>query len=156
MIGLAPQYAQGSLDDRPIRVAAPLSILRSTGAKVLRTVPIKERTRPTLGSRKFTVAASPRRFFAIAHASASEPNTLLDIAQCCGFDGLEDRAVQTLVGRVAAVTTALVRRRYGSVPIMGRTQPTLGRGIAVGRAPSKTRRFLRILSGSFYVTSISS
>ncbi len=54
---------------------------------------------------------SRRRCFDIAHASAFEVEAVLDIAQCCGFDGLEDRAARVLAVRVAAMTTALVRRR---------------------------------------------
>ena len=54
---------------------------------------------------------SRRRFFDIAHGSAFEVEAVLDIARCCGFDGVEDRAARALAGRVAAITTALVRRR---------------------------------------------
>ncbi|MBP9084777.1 MAG: hypothetical protein KBG15_01615 [Kofleriaceae bacterium] len=58
-------------------------------------------------------AGSPsrRRFFDIAHASAFEVEAVLDIARCSGFDGVNDRAASALAGRVAAMTTALVRGR---------------------------------------------
>ena len=49
--------------------------------------------------------------FDIAHGSAWETNAVLDIARCCGFDAVEDRAARALAGRVAAMTTVLVRRR---------------------------------------------
>ncbi len=63
------------------------------------------------GSAYLAGSPSRRRFFDIAHASAFEVEAVLDIARCCGFDGLEDRAARALAGRVAAMTTALVRRR---------------------------------------------
>ncbi len=58
-------------------------------------------------------AGSPtrRRFFDIAHASAFEVEAVLDIARCCGFDAVDERAAQALAGRVAAMTTVLVRGR---------------------------------------------
>ena len=63
------------------------------------------------GSAYLAGSASRRRFFDIAHGSAWETNAVLDIARCCGFDGLEDRTARALAGRVAAMTTALVGRR---------------------------------------------
>jgi four helix bundle protein len=63
------------------------------------------------GSAYLAGSPSRRRFFDIAHASAFEVEAVLDIVRCCGFDGLEDRAAQALAGRVAAMTTALVRGR---------------------------------------------
>ena len=63
------------------------------------------------GSAYLAGSPSRRRFFDIAHASAWEIHAVLDIARCCGFDGVEDRAARALAGRVAAMTTALVRRR---------------------------------------------
>ncbi|MBP9088422.1 MAG: hypothetical protein KBG15_20035 [Kofleriaceae bacterium] len=54
---------------------------------------------------------SRRRFFNIAHGSAFEVEAVLDIARCCGFDGVADRAARALAGRLAAMTTVLVRRR---------------------------------------------
>ena len=63
------------------------------------------------GSAYLAGSASRRRFFDIAHGSAFEVEAVLDIARCCGFDTVEDRAARALAGRVAAMTTALVRRR---------------------------------------------
>ena len=63
------------------------------------------------GSAYLAGSPSRRRFFDIAHGSAFEVESVLDIARCCGFDGLEDRAARALAGRVAAMTTALVGRR---------------------------------------------
>ena len=63
------------------------------------------------GSAYLAGSRSRRRFFDIAHASAFEVEAVLDIARCCGFDAVEDRAARALAGRVAAMTTALVRRR---------------------------------------------
>ncbi|MBP9086092.1 MAG: hypothetical protein KBG15_08235 [Kofleriaceae bacterium] len=54
---------------------------------------------------------SRRRFFDIAHAAAFEVEAVLDSARCSGFDGVNDRAASALAGRVAAMTTALVRGR---------------------------------------------
>jgi four helix bundle protein len=63
------------------------------------------------GSAYLAGSPSRRRFFDIAHASAFEVEAVLDIARCCGFDGVEDRAARALAGRVAAMTTVLVRGR---------------------------------------------
>ena len=63
------------------------------------------------GSAYLAGSPSRRRFFDIAHGSAFEVEAVLDIARCCGFDGLDDRAARILAGRVAAMTTTLVRRR---------------------------------------------
>ena len=63
------------------------------------------------GSAYLAGSPSRRRFFDIAHASAFEVEAVLDIAQCCGFDAVGDRAARALAGRVAAMTTALVRRQ---------------------------------------------
>lgn len=63
------------------------------------------------GSAYLAGSPSRSRFFDIAHASAFEVESVLDIAQCCGFDGVDNRAARALAGRVAAMTTALVRRR---------------------------------------------
>jgi four helix bundle protein len=54
---------------------------------------------------------SRRRFFDITHASAFEVEAVLDIARSCGFDDRADRAASLLAGRVAAMTTVLVRRQ---------------------------------------------
>jgi four helix bundle protein len=58
-------------------------------------------------------AGSPsrRRFFDIAHASAFEVEAVLDIARSCGFDDNAARAASLLAGRVAAMTTVLIRHR---------------------------------------------
>ncbi len=40
-----------------------------------------------------------------------EVEAVFDIAQCCGCDVLADLAARALAGSVAAMTTALVRRR---------------------------------------------
>ena len=108
VIDLAPQRSLGSLHLGPIKAAAPPSASRSTYAKARRTLPIMERT-----SARWERDNSPsrRRFFDIAHGSAFEVEAVLDIARCCGFDGIDDRAARALAGRVAAMTTALVRRR---------------------------------------------
>ena len=63
------------------------------------------------GSAYLAGSPSRRRFFDIAHASAFEVEAVLDIARYCGFDGVDDRAARALAGRVAAMTTAVVRRR---------------------------------------------
>ncbi len=63
------------------------------------------------GSAYLAGSPSRRRFFDIAHGSAWEIHAVLDIARCCGFDSVEDRAARALADRVAAMTTALVRRR---------------------------------------------
>ena len=63
------------------------------------------------GSAYLSGSPSRRRFFDIAHASAFEVEAVLDIARCSGFDSVNDRAASALAGRVAAMTTALVRGR---------------------------------------------
>ncbi|MBP9086308.1 MAG: four helix bundle protein [Kofleriaceae bacterium] len=63
------------------------------------------------GSAYLHRSPSRRRFFEIAHASAFEVEAVLDIARCRGFDGVNDRAARALAGRVAAITTAMVRGR---------------------------------------------
>ena len=63
------------------------------------------------GSAYLAGSPSRRRFFDIAHASAFEVEAVLDIARCCGFDAVDDRAARALAGRVAAMTSALVGRR---------------------------------------------
>jgi four helix bundle protein len=63
------------------------------------------------GSAYLAGSPSRRRFFDIAHASAFEVEAVPDIARTCGFDSVADRAASVLAGRVAAMTTALVRRR---------------------------------------------
>ncbi len=52
-----------------------------------------------------------RRCDDIAHASAFEVEAVLDVASCSGFDGVNHRAARALGGRIAAMTTALVRWR---------------------------------------------
>lgn len=63
------------------------------------------------GSAYLAGSPSRRRFFDIAHASAFEVEAVLDIACCCGFDSVNDRIARALAGRVAAMTTVLVRGR---------------------------------------------
>ncbi len=71
------------------------------------------KTVASLPSARWEQGRSPsrRRFFDIAHAAAFEVEAVLASARYRGFDGVHDRAARALAGRVAAMTTALVRGR---------------------------------------------